>query len=1372
MTPEHLCLDCGAALPADAPRGLCPQCLMGAALSGPGSGANGTTGEHESPEAGVLATIAETIGPVPQVLLRDTTPGEAPGPIVTPVSLAAGGSIRYRIDGEIARGGMGAVLKGRDPDLGRDVALKVLRDDYRDDATMVRRFVEEAQIGGQLQHPGIVPIYELGTLADCRPFFAMKLVKGLTLAALLAQRPDPTSELPRHLAIFEAVCQTMAYAHARGVIHRDLKPSNVMVGSFGEVQVMDWGVAKVLPQGGVVDDANAGKIGDDTVIATARSGSDAEEAALSRAGSVLGTPSYMAPEQARGEVDRVDQRADVFALGSILCEILTGAPAFIGRSSAAILRKAALGDTGEAFKGLDACGADPELIGLAQDCLAREREDRPHDAGVVSGRMTAYLAGVQERLRQAELAHAAEVARTQEAQATAAQERKVREEAQARAVAEVRTRRLTGALAATVLLALLTGGGGWLWVKAERDARQARVARDINSALNQATALRTQASSAAIGSAVLFAQAREQVQRALALVENGPADALLVAEVRRMEADLDQEEPDRRLMAALDQALLKQAETVSTNRFATERALPVFRAALRAYGLPVGEGDPKAAAARIRSRPAAVREAIVTALDEWDELAGDPSLDITEPHRPWLQTVLAAAEPDSAWRRQVRAARVERDPATRRAALEKLAASANVTDLPARALTRLARKLEPAPSVALLRRAQWQYPADIWVNNNLGVALLGVTPPERHEAVRFLTVAAALRPDSPGCLFNLGIALRTNRQLDEAIACFRKAIELDPKYAMAHRQLGLALQDQGQLDEAIASYRKAMKLDPESAWDHYRLGDMLKANGQLDEAIALYRNVVKVDPTNAHARGDLGQALQAKGQLGEAVACYRKAIELDPKDARNYYNLAEALKANGQLNEAIASYRKAVEVDPKSGVVLMVSLALQNLGRRDEAIAVHRKAVEVDPTNASAHGDLGDALSANGLMDEAITSYRKAIELDPKNASARLALGRVLKDMDQVDQAIALYRKAVEADPENASARITLGDALKACGQMDEAVASYRKALEVDPQSATVHTSVSRALQAMGRLDEAVACQRKAAELDPKSAETHVALGSVLLAADHVDDAITSYRKAIVLDAISVSAHLGLASALKRKGHLDEAIASCRKAIELAPASAFERYFLGEMLKDTGKLDEAIASFREAIDLEPKNTPAETQLAKAQRLAAARDRLPALQDGSYTPASNEERLDLAEWCRIRKLHHTAARLYAEAFATDPARGDNLEAWHGYNAARSAALAAVGKAEDVATLDDVERARLRKQAVDWLRANLPLRTKQLHTVPPASRASVMRRWQQDPDLAAVRDPDALAQLPEGERKACEALWAEVQALVDRAQKNAR
>src|SRR5262249_48184367 len=162
--------------------------LMGAALSRPSTRGCAATGAFEPAGTSVLDTISRSIGPVPRVFLRDTAPGETPGPVVRPDATDADPSIRYRIDGEIARGGMGAVLKGRDPDLGRDVAIKVLRADLRDKADLVRRFVEEAQIGGQLQPPGVVPIYELGTFADRRPFFSMKLVKGQTLADLLAER--------------------------------------------------------------------------------------------------------------------------------------------------------------------------------------------------------------------------------------------------------------------------------------------------------------------------------------------------------------------------------------------------------------------------------------------------------------------------------------------------------------------------------------------------------------------------------------------------------------------------------------------------------------------------------------------------------------------------------------------------------------------------------------------------------------------------------------------------------------------------------------------------------------------------------------------------------------------------------------------------------------------------------------------------------------------------------------------------------------------------------------------------------------------------------------------------------------------------------
>jgi serine/threonine-protein kinase len=1065
---------------------------------------------------------------------------------------------RYQLQGEIARGGMGAVLRGRDVDLGRDLAVKVLLEKHAHRPEVARRFIEEAQIGGQLQHPGVVPVYDIGRFGQ-RPFFTMKLVKGHTLAALLGERADPAADRPRFLDIALKVAQTLAYAHAKGVIHRDLKPANVMVGAFGEVQVMDWGLAKVLAAGGVADEQRASRAHqappDVTTIRTARSagpgvGTDTE------AGSLLGTPAYMPPEQANGDVAHLDRRADVFGLGAILCEILTGKPPYVGRSSEEVRRKACNGDLADAMARLHVCGADAELIVLTKICLAAEAIDRPKDAQAVADGLTAYLNGVQERLHQAELAEA---------------------EAKAKAVEEAKRRRLTLALAGTVLLALTLGGGGWLYVKNERDARQAQVAREVNDALNKATAFREQAKAANVGSAALFAQAREQVQRALALVESGPADDTLKAQVTRLQTELDEEDKDRKLIAALDEARLAQAEvSADKSRFAHERAVPRFREAFRAYGLPPGEGEPAVVAERIRQRPAAVREVIVAALDEWDALAADKKLGVTEPHQEWLRAVLGAAEPAEGWTRQFRAAREEKDEATRRAALEQLAAADDVGTLPVRALARLAKQLRMmeahASAARLLRRAQQQYPADFWVNLDLGGVLQQVTPPERDEAVRFLTVAVALRPESPGSHNDLGSALSRKGLMDDAIASFRKAIELDPKLVLAHSNLGAALARNGQWDEAVACCRKAIEIDPKyaPAYDH------------------------------------LGSALRGKGQVDEAIACHRKAIELDPKYAYPHNNLGNALKDKGQLDEAIACYQKAIELDPK--------LAL-------------------------AHYNLGLALAGKGQVDEAIRNYRKAIALDPKDADAHTGLGAALGDKGQVDEAIACFKKAIALDPKDALAHANLGVALK----------------------------------------------------------------------------------------------------------------------------------------DKGQLDEAIACLKKAIELDPNFAPFRTELAKAERLGAARDKFAAFQNGSYTPASNDERLGLAEWCKIKKLPHTATSLYAAAFAADAKLADDLKAAHRYSAACHAALAAAGQGEDAAKLDDKERTRLRQQARDWLRADLALRGKQLESGQPADRAAAqqaLRHWQQDSDLAGLRDAAALAQLPAEERAACAKLWADVAALLKRAEELAK
>jgi tRNA A-37 threonylcarbamoyl transferase component Bud32 len=302
-------------------------------------------------------------------------------------------TLRYRFQTFLARGGMGEVWRGSDTLLTREVALKVLREHVFEDAALRARFEEEARNVSQLEHPSIVPVYDLGELPDGRPFFVMKLINGQTLAELLAARASPAEDLSRWIFVFEQICEAVAFAHARDLIHRDLKPSNVMLGEFGEVLVMDWGIAKAL--GGQSQPAPVPP----TPVLLPLSASGAETGAGgpdTLPGQAKGTPAFMAPEQARGDASRVGKASDVFGLGGILCVILTGQPTYTRR------QQALAGDVSEAFARLDGCGADAELIGLAKACLAPTPEARPADAAEVVAQVKRYRADVAEREARAE----------------------------------------------------------------------------------------------------------------------------------------------------------------------------------------------------------------------------------------------------------------------------------------------------------------------------------------------------------------------------------------------------------------------------------------------------------------------------------------------------------------------------------------------------------------------------------------------------------------------------------------------------------------------------------------------------------------------------------------------------------------------------------------------------------------------------------------------------------------------------------------------------------------------------------------------------------------------------------------------------------
>lgn len=299
----------------------------------------------------------------------------------------SGAETKYIYDKELGRGGMGAVFSTVDQDVRRKVAMKVMLPGAAGSPAHIKRFLEEAQITGQLEHPNIVPVHEVGIDEESKIYFTMKLVRGENLEAIIGKIADGDTAYARKfslgvlLQLFMKVCDAIAYAHSKGVLHRDLKPENIMVGDFGEVLVMDWGLAKVMGR----EDIHAP--GSDSAI------QDKASALHTMEGQVMGTPSYMSPEQAQGRISELDERSDIFSLGGILYKILTYHAPYKGKNAREALEKARKRLLQPPDLRAPQNLIPAELTAICMKAMAREKADRYASAEDLKNDIQRYLDG-------------------------------------------------------------------------------------------------------------------------------------------------------------------------------------------------------------------------------------------------------------------------------------------------------------------------------------------------------------------------------------------------------------------------------------------------------------------------------------------------------------------------------------------------------------------------------------------------------------------------------------------------------------------------------------------------------------------------------------------------------------------------------------------------------------------------------------------------------------------------------------------------------------------------------------------------------------------------------------------------------------------
>jgi tetratricopeptide (TPR) repeat protein len=946
---------------------------------------------------------------------------------------------RYALGDEIARGGMGVIYRATDTALGREVAVKVLQDRFAPDSGVARRFADEAHIEAQLQHPAIPPVHDLGTLPDGRPFLAMKLIKGQTLEGLLRAGFDVGAERGRFVAIFEQVCQAIAYAHAHNVIHRDLKPENVMVGAFGEVQVMDWGLAKVLTGRPTVADDPQETTAETHVVSLRDS-----DGSFTQAGSVLGTPAFMPPEQAVGAVGKVGVRSDVFGLGAVLAVILTGRPPFAAGSAETVRVQSAQGKLDECFARLEGCGADPELVALCKRCLAPSPADRPADAGEVARAVGALRAEADERARRAELERVKAEGEKVAAEMRAAEQRK--------------RRRVQLALLGAVGLLLLVGlAFGW-WAR-ERQARNAEAVAGL----------------------------LDQCEKALRSGDAAAAAMPLEAAQRRAEESGVASQAGRLARYAEDLAVLRDLDAVDQVRWTPVEGKKLESAELATrYHEALGRfvADPDAigaeqAAARVLG--SSVRARLVGALDRL--LRAERSAAVRE--------ALQSLDPDP-FRDAVRD--TERDNDT--TALVKLAGRVEALQQPPgfSAFLGESKAISPERARAVLGTAVQRRPGEL----GLLMALGGSYPLNQREGAeeraRWLQAAVAVAPTNCNAHSNLGIALKDKGDLDGAIVESQEAIRLDPKAAWPYNNLGFGLFNKGDLDGAIVEYREAIRLDPKHAMAHHNLAYAIYKKGDLDGAIAEYRETIRLDPKTDGPHNNLGSMLQEKGDLDGAIAEYREAIRLDPKLAKAHKSLAWALHEKGDLDGAEAAIREPIRFDPKSAMAHHeLGWLLWAKGDLDGAVAACRRAIALDPKFDDAYGLLSYPLWGKGDFEGAMDVVRRQIALNPKEGYTSLAwlLANSPERKSHTPQdAIASAKKALELDPKNGVAWIFLGLAHYRAGQWKEAIEALEKSLQLHDGWGDQQFFLAMAHQRAGRSDNARKWYRQGLDRMVKSGTT------------------------------------------------------------------------------------------------------------------------------------------------------------------------------------------------------------------------------------------------------------------------------------------
>ncbi len=1159
---------------------------------------------------------------------------------------------RYVIQGELGRGGMGVVYRGFDPTLRRPVAIKTILGAV--DPSRLARFHREASAAARLRHPAIVSVLEVGQQPVApgqppSPFIVMDLVEGEALDANLARGGSP----PRRVVeLLHEIALALAHAHEHGIVHRDVKPGNILIDGDGRPHLTDFGLAR----------------------------DRLDDTALTRTGDVVGTPAYMAPEQADGGRSAHDPLVDVYAVGAVLYEAIAGRRPFVADSHVALLKKVLVDDAVPPSRFRP--DVHPDLETIALRCLEKEPARRYASAEALAAELGRFLAG--ERITARPLGR------------------------RERASRWIRRNRL---LTAALVLAVAGVIGGAVAAIGATASARARLVGEARSVAHEARTHFEMARARPLDPDESAARRRERFDELLGL-----GLAALEASGRLVSIDGSTEA----LAQAEDAARGLGEVAIEAEQWGVARA-----ALERAHDLAAGtERETRAAAAlaevevarsrRLEQQAAVVRRwldaaragelsdrggAYEDALFDLVGLRETASIELIVGALDALSATLAAVareayvgvlhpSPDEAAaggrvleglaeaadRRLAGLPAEDGDDALLEAAHDRIeerasgpksfeiAASADImiaelqnarlgeegrvlTRLLCEALARLGHARLAVPALHRYLAAEH----DGHRAGPAGIALCILGGEDAEMTLR----RALLRLGKRGLHDQVQPFLSRTGIGTEALAN-AGADELAEKAQLLFAR--------GDLDAALAAFVRATELAPDHALGWDGVGVIRLVGGSPDSAIEAFDRALAGDPDYGPALRHRARARQSTGDPRGALADVERAVAVDGRNHQSWLERALVRDALGDRAGAVADSARAVELAPDEPDVLRQhATRLLMAGDRSGAQPFVEHALQIDPRHVRTLRLRARIRSTSGDIEGAIADLDRAIDVAPDDFDARFRRGLWRMELGDLDGADEDLRKAIALDPSIANAHVRLGQLLVQRGDLAEALTELELAVEIRSDWAVAWVALGNVRRQVGDLEGALAACERGVELDPGLALGWVRRGLALGSLGRTEAALADIEKALRIDPNEGTALVNRAVFLSELGRNEDALADLDRAVELAPDDAHTRSNRAELRRRLGDLRGAIADATRLVELRPRDP--EAWKARVAYLLAADEVDAALRDADRAVALAPR--DAQAWAYRANAHigkvqlENARRDVRRALELDPRQRDAL-----------------------------------------------------------------------------------------------------------------